>query len=109
MKNYTIDIFRVGPLGRQHMVRMEFPREHFTSREYKEILMPAIFDIAFADVNHVRHIDAEVRCEGAEIWTVHSDTRIEDAEVRAAIKAARPHEKFSLLRDIMICRRRQKE
>ena len=101
MKNYTIDIFRVGRKGRELAMRLEFPREHFTNREYKGILLPALFDLAGEGPRYKR-LDAVVMRDGIKVWTVCCDTKVDGSEITAYLKSARPREIFRPLRAMRI-------
>ena len=91
MKNYTIDIFRVTRKGREHEIRIELPRERFTAREYKGILLPTLFDLACEGRSH-KHLDAVIQCDGVKVLTVRCDTEAEGSEITAHFVAARPRE-----------------
>ena len=101
MNNYSIDIYRVGRKGRELVMRMEFPRERFTNREYKDILIPALFDLA-CEGDHYKRLDAVVMRDGTKVWTVCSDTKVDGSTITAYIKAARPREIFRPLRAMRI-------
>lgn len=103
MKNYSIDIFRIGRKGREHSLRLEFPRDRFTSREFKDYLLTSLLGLA-AEGKYYKHLDAVCMCEGEKFLTVRCDTEAEGETVSARITMARPREVFRPLRTVMLAR-----
>lgn len=101
MKNYSIDIFRVGRKGRELTERLEFPRERFTSREYKNYLITHLLDLA-SEGSYYKHLDAVAMCDGKKFLTVRCDTEAEGETITARLTAARPREVFRPLRTVPI-------
>lgn len=101
MKVYSIDIFRVGRKGRELCERLEFPREHFTNREYKDYLITHLLYLA-SEGSYYKHLDAVCMCEGRKFLTVRCDTEAEGATITARLTAARPREIFRPLKTVSI-------
>ena len=101
MKVYSIDFFRIGRKGREPCLRLEFPRDHFTNREYKNYLITSLLDLA-SEGSYYKHLDAVCMCEGRKFLTVRCDTEAEGATITARLTAARPRETFRLLRTVPI-------
>jgi hypothetical protein len=101
MKNYSIDIFRVGRKGREPYARLEFSREGFTNREFKDYLLPSLLDIASKGKRY-KHLEAVCMCEGKKFLTVRCDTYAEAST--ACLTMARPREVFRPLRSITLAR-----
>ena len=99
MKNYSIDIFRVGRKGREPYARLEFSRDRFTNREFKDYLLPSLLDIASKGKRY-KHLDAVCMCEGKKFLTVRCDTESEAESIATRLTMARPREVFRLLRTI---------
>lgn len=97
MKNYSIDIYRITRKGRELVMRMEFPRERFTAREYKDYLIANVFMLAGESIDY-KHLVAEAKCNGKKFLTVYCDTKMDGATITAYLKAARPREIFRPLR-----------
>ena len=101
MSNYAIDICRVGRNGRELAERLEFPREHFTNREFRGYLITHLLDLA-ADGMYYKHLDAVVTREGQKFLTVRCDAELEGKQVKARLVMARPREVFRPLRTALI-------
>lgn len=97
MNKYSIDIYRVGRDGRELAERLEFPREHFTNREFRGYLMTHLLDIASVG-SYYKHLDAVVMRDGQKFLTVRCDTDVEGGKVIARLVMARPREVFRPLR-----------
>ena len=101
MNNYSIDIYRVGRQGRELTERLEFPREHFTNREFRGYLITHLLDIACTST-YYKHLDAVVRRDGEKFLTARCDTELENKQVKARLVMARPREVYRPLRTALI-------
>lgn len=101
MNKYSIDICRVGRAGRELTERLEFPREHFTNREFRGYLMTHLLDIASVG-SYYKHLDAVVMRDGQKFLTVRCDAKFEEKQVKAQLVMARPREVYRQLRTAMI-------
>lgn len=101
MNKYSIDIYRVGRAGRELSERLEFPREHFTNREFRNYLIMHLLDLA-SDGKYYKHLDAIVMRDGQKFLTVRCDAEFEEKQVKAQLVMARPREVYRPLRTAMI-------
>ena len=97
MKNYSIDFYRDTRKGRELEMRMEFPRERFSAREFKDYLLATLFELACEGI-HNKLLCAVLECDGEKVLTVYCDTKVGGSEINAIVKAARPREKFRTVR-----------
>lgn len=97
MHDYVIQCFRVGREGREPSLRMEFPREHFTSREFKGFLISTLLELA-AEGKYYKHLDAVVTRDGEKFLTVRCDSDLVCKKIVATLVLARPREVFRPLR-----------
>lgn len=97
MNDYSIDFYRVGRQGRELTERLEFPRDHFTNREFRSYLMMHLLDIASVGT-YYKHLDAVVMRDGQKFLTARCDTDVEGGKVIARLVMARPREVFRALR-----------
>ena len=101
MHDYVIQCFRVGREGREPSLRMEFPREHFTSREFKGFLISTLLELA-AEGKYYKHLDAVVTRDGEKFLTVRCDSWLMYKKIVATLVMARPREVFRPLRSATI-------
>lgn len=101
MNKYSIDIYRVGRAGRELTERLEFPREHFTNREFRGYLMTHLLDIASVG-SYYKHLDAVVMRDGQKFLTVRCDAEVGEKQIEAQLVMARPREVYRPLRTAMI-------
>lgn len=101
MRSYSIDIYRVGRKGRELTLRLEFPRDRFTNREYKSYLIANLLDLA-SEGSYYKHLDAVAMCEGRKFLTVRCDTETDGETITARLVAARPREVFRPVRTVLI-------
>lgn len=106
MSNYAIDICRVGRNGRELAERLEFPREHFTNREFRNYLILHLLDLA-SDGHYYKHLDAIVTRDGQKFLTVRCDAELEGNQVKARLVMARPREVYRPLRTALIAEGRE--
>lgn len=101
MNKYSIDIYRVGRAGRELTERLEFPREHFTNREFRGYLMTHLLGIASVG-SYYKHLDAVAMRDGQKFLTARCDAELEGGKIVARIVMARPREVFCPLRTALI-------
>ncbi len=101
MKNYSIDFVTVTRKGEELALRMEFQREHFTNREYKDLLIRTLFGLATEGPDYV-NLTAHIKRDAYEFLTVACDTEADGSEITAYLRAARPREKYRHLRAMRI-------
>lgn len=86
MKKYTADIIQAGE-KHEHLCRIEFDREWFTSREYKMITNMMFFLAAQGIENS--NLIATVTCGGL-MFTIHADTVVDGSTIWTDIGVAHP-------------------
>ena len=101
MNKYKIETFSCRRKGEEPLVLLEFERERFTYREYKDLLLSTLFDLAGTSYEY-KHIGARVFCNDNKVLTMYCDTTVDGSTITAHIKAARPREKFCHIRDMII-------
>ena len=101
MKKYTIHFNRATRKGEENLLIMEFEREHFTSREYKNYVIYHLFDLA-GESNRNKTLSAYICCDGVKVLTVRCFTEVDGSTITAVIYAARPREKFHRMRTMVI-------
>lgn len=100
MNKYTIHFNRARRHGEENLLIMEFERERFTSREFKNYVVYHLFDLAGDSTNKI--LTAYIECNGKKVLTVRCFTKTEGANITAVIYAARPREVFYKLRVMTI-------
>lgn len=101
MKRYSIDFVQTTRKGEELALRMEFEREFFSNREYRNYLICTLFDLACEGIEYA-HLTAYLKCEGETIMTAKCDTETDGETITAYICAARPREKFRPMRTMVI-------
>lgn len=100
-KQYSIDFYSQKRRGDEFELRLEWPSQYFSSRQYKEYLIQSLFNLA-AEGCHNEHLVAYVKRDGEKILTVYCDTVMDGSTVTAYLRAARPREVFWPLRTMVI-------
>lgn len=101
MNTYTITTYLITRKGREIIEIVEFERARWTSREYKEILLPNLTWLAGRGIEYC-WLDAEIRRNGELILDVRCDTRMHGSTITATIAAARPRERYRRLRTMTL-------
>ena len=101
MKTYTIHFNRAKRSGEENLLVMEFQRERFTSREFKNYVLYHLFDLA-GEGRGNKWLSAYICCDGEKVLTVRCHTETDGANITAVFYAARPREVFHKLRTMTI-------
>lgn len=103
MNTYTIHFNRAKRSGEENLLVMEFQRERFTSREFKNYVLYHLFDLA-GDGRKNKWLSAYIFCNGKKVLTVRCYTveETDRATIKAVFYAARPREIFHKLRTMTI-------
>ena len=101
MKNYRIDFMQTKRNGEENLLIMEFQRERFTSREFKNYVLYHLFDLA-GEGSQNKMLSAYVSCDGRKVLTFRCDTKVDGSTIEAHVYVARPREVFHKLRTMTI-------
>ena len=102
MKTYTIHFNRAKRSGEENQLIIEFQRERFTNREFKNYVLYHLFDLADSHRNKNNWLSAYIFCDGKKVLTVRCYSEIDNGTTSTAVYAARPREKFHKLREFAI-------
>ena len=100
MNKYTIHFNRARRSGEENLLIIEFERERFTNREFKNYVVYHLFDLAGDSANKI--LSAYIECNGKKVLTVRCFTETDGENITAVIYAARPREVFHKLRVMTI-------
>lgn len=101
MKTYTIHFNRAKRSGEENLLVMEFQRERFTSREFKDCVLAQLFELA-GEGSRNKMLSAYVSCDGRKVLTFRCDTKVDGSTIDAHVYVARPREVFHKLRTMTI-------
>ena len=102
MKTYTIEICNCKRRGEKLIELIEFERPRFSNRDFKYILLNSLFWEACRGGCDSEHLTANVKCDGEIVMVIRSDTKVDGSTITAYITAARPSEKYRLIRTMEI-------
>lgn len=102
MKKYTIHFNRARRNGEENLLVMEFEREHFTNREFKNYVLYHLFDLVDAYSGKNKWLSAYIYCGDKKILTVRCYSEREDGTTTTTVFIARPREVFHKIREFSI-------
>ena len=100
MKKYLIDFERTTRSGEENLLIIEAERVRFTKREF-DIVMSWLFEFAGEGIEN-KELTAYVSCDMEPVLTVKFHTEEDGPDITAYAYAARPLEKYQLLRKMKI-------
>lgn len=103
MRNYRIDFTNLTRKGEEINVIMEFQRNHFTNREFRDYLMTQLFSQACEGAEYA-HQTAYIKRDGETVLVARCETEVDGSDITAYVSIARPREKFRHVRTMAIAR-----
>ena len=101
MKKYSIDFNRARRNGEENLLRVELERPGLTNRDFKVSIIGNLFSLACESIKN-KWLSAYITCDGKKVLTVRCHTEIDGSNITAYVYAARPREKFHLMRVMAI-------
>ena len=102
MKKYTIHFNRARRNGEENLLVMEFERERFTNREFKNYVLYHLFDLTDEHRNKNNWLSAYIHCDGQKVLTVRCYSEKVGGNMTTIVYAARPREVFHKLREFTV-------
>ena len=99
MKKYTIHFNRARRNGEENLLIMEFERERFTNREFKNYVLFHLFDLADEHCAKNKWLSAYICCDGKKVLTVRCYSETDNGTTTTVVYAARPRETFHKIRE----------
>lgn len=102
MKKYTIHFNRARRNGEENLLIMEFERERFTNREFKNYVLYHLFDLADSYSAKHKWLSAYIHCDGVKVLTVRCYSETVDGTTTTTAYVARPREVFRKVREFTV-------